>query len=134
MTTADQEAVRLLRDAFPDLVAAYHFGSTSTGTAGPQSDIDLAILTRSRLDPNDRFALQERVASALRQTVDLVDLRAASTVMAMQVVGSGELLYESDAGERGFFEDLTFSQYARLNEERRGVLDRIAREGTVYGR
>jgi len=63
-----------------------------------------------------------------------VDLRAASTVMAMQVVGPGTVLYESDPEERGRFEDLTFSLYARLNEERRGILDRVAREGSVYGR
>lgn len=32
------------------------------------------------------------------------------------------------------FEDLTFGAYARLNEERRGILDRVAAEQAVYGR
>ena len=134
MSSADDRALEVLRESLPDLVAAYRFGSTVSGAARSDSDIDLAFLSRSRLDPADRFDLQERLSTVLRRQVDLVDLRAASTVMAIQVVGAGELLYEGDAVERGRFEDLTFSQYARLNEERRGVLDRIAREGTVHGR
>lgn len=134
VNSAEEETVRILAGAVPDLVAVYRFGSTSSGTAGPESDVDVAILARTRLDPVVRFELQERLASVFRRPVDLVDLRAASTVLAIQIVGAGPPFYESDPAERGRFEDLTFSLYARLNEERRGVLDRIASEGTVYGR
>jgi hypothetical protein len=63
-----------------------------------------------------------------------VDLRAASPVMAIQVIGKGRLLLDNDASARGRFEDLTYGVYARLNEERRGILERVAAEGTVYGR
>jgi hypothetical protein len=63
-----------------------------------------------------------------------VDLSGASPVLAIQVVARGELLYEGDPAARGEYEDLVFSTYARLNEERRGILERIAAEGTVYGR
>jgi hypothetical protein len=66
--------------------------------------------------------------------VDLVDLRAASTVLQMQVVSSGELLFEGNALERQRFEMLVFSSYARLNEERKAILQRIREEGRVYGR
>ncbi len=130
----DRQAVEVLKEAVPDLVAVYCFGSTSSGTAGPDSDVDLAVLAHARLDAQARSELQDRLASVFRRPVDLVDLRAASTVMAMQVVGAGTVLCESDPAERARFEDLTFSLYARLNEERRGILDRVAREGAVYGR
>jgi hypothetical protein len=66
--------------------------------------------------------------------IDLVDLSVASPVLAIQVVARGELLHEGDPAARGAYEDLVFSAYARLNEERRGILDRIAAEGSVYGR
>ncbi len=134
MTAADRESLEVLKLAVPDLVAVYRFGSTSDGSEGPESDVDLAVLGPGRLDPVARFDLQERLASVFRRSVDLVDLRAASTVMAMQVIGAGTLLYESDPAARGRFEDLTYTLYARLNEQRRGILDRIAREGAVYGR
>lgn len=134
MSPTDRQALEIMREAVPDIVAVYRFGSTASGTAGPESDVDLAVLARTRLDANARFELQNRLTSVFRRPVDLVDLRAASTVMAMQVVGAGTVLYENDPAERGRFEDLTFSLYARLNEERRGILDRVAREGTVYDR
>ena len=134
MSGSDEEAVRLIAAEVPDLAAVYRFGSTSTGQEGPESDVDFAILAGKRLEPTVRIDLQESLASALGRSVDLVDLRAASTVMAMQAIGRGRLLYEGDTAERGRFEDLTYSLYARLNEERRGVLDRVAREGSVYGR
>ena len=133
MNSAEEEAVRILAGAVPDLVAVYRFGSTNAGMAGPESDVDLAVLARTRLEPVTRFELQGRLASVFRRPVDLVDLRTASTVLAIQVVAAGPPFYETSPTERGQFEDLTFSLYARLNEERRGVLDRVAREGSVYG-
>ncbi|MBA2353777.1 MAG: nucleotidyltransferase domain-containing protein [Acidobacteria bacterium] len=129
----DALAVGLLRAGIPGLVAAYRFGSSAAGTGRPGSDVDLAILTDHRLEPVARFKLQEQLASALHTDVDLVDLRAASTVMASQVVTTGILLYERDAPARHVFENFVYGRYARLNEERRGILERIAQEGTVYG-
>lgn len=130
----DAAAVRLLREALPDLVAAYRFGSSVGEAEHRESDLDFAFLAERGLDPLARFDLQERIASAVRRSVDLVDLRAASTVMAMQVVSTGRLIFQSDPARRGRFEDLTYARYARLNEERRGILERIAHEGTVHGR
>jgi hypothetical protein len=74
------------------------------------------------------------LASVLKREVDLIDLRSASTVMAIQVISTGRLLYDADASVRGGFEDFTYSSYARLNEERREILTRVRVEGTVYGR
>ncbi len=136
MTTErdDQAAVAAIRSAVPDLIAIYRFGSSVDGVRGPESDVDLALLAHTALEPMARFELQERLASALHQAVDLVDLRGASPVMAIQVIGKGRLLLDADASARGRFEDLTYSTYARLNEERRGILERVAAEGSVYGR
>ena len=130
----DRVAVAAIRSAVPDLVAVYRFGSSVSGERSPGSDVDLAVLATTPIDPLLRFDLQERLASAFGQSVDLVDLRAASPVMAIQVIGRGRLLLDNDAQARGRFEDLTYSLYARLNEERRGILERVAAEGTVYGR
>lgn len=127
-------AVATIRAAVPGVQAIYRFGSTAAGTDNPGSDLDLAVLGPHPLDPVVRFDLQEQLASVVRRSVDLVDLRAASPVMAMQVLAAGELLHESDPESRGLFEDRAYGTYARLNEERRGILERVAAEGTVYGR
>jgi predicted nucleotidyltransferase len=126
--------VECLRRVFDDLVAVYRFGSTAQGTATSASDADIAVLAEKRIAPERRFDIQEDLAAEIGRDVDLVDLSSASTVMAIQVITKGNLIYEGDSDARGRFEDLTFGAYARLNEERRGILERVASEGTVYGR
>lgn len=128
------QIVSLIRATVPDVIAVYGFGSMARGQATAGSDVDLAVLAPARLTPEARWALQEQLAETLRQAVDLVDLRQASTVMASQVVTTGQLLFDADEAGRGAFEDLVYSTYARLNEERRAILERVAAEGTVYGR
>jgi predicted nucleotidyltransferase len=129
----DRVIVDCLRDTVGDVVAVYRFGSTAHGTATRTSDTDVGLLARERLSAARRFDLQEQMAVRLGQDVDLVDLATASPVMAVQVVARGRLLYDGDSTARGLFEDRTLNAYARLNEERRGILERVASEGTVYG-
>ena len=123
-----------LREALGDSVVAYRFGSTAGDFSRADSDVDIAVLATSRLEPLRRYELQERLASSLRRSVDLVDLRSASTILAMQVVANGRVVHDGDPDARGRFEDLVFTTYARLADERRPILDRIAEEGTVLGR
>lgn len=115
-----------------DLVALYRFGSRAAGEAHPRSDLDLALLA-APLDPMERFELQERIARQLAIDVDLVDLRRASTVLLVQVIDRGEVLIDASPIEREHFEARALSDYARLQEERRGILDDIRDRGSVYG-
>ena len=133
-TGEDALIVETIRAAVPAAHAVYRFGSSVTGASRPDSDIDIGLLADGPLEPHARFALQESLAIALRRSVDLVDLRSASTVMASQVVTTGVVIHDGAPQLRGAFEDHVFSAYARLNEERRGILQRVAAEGTVYGR
>jgi predicted nucleotidyltransferase len=131
---ADAAAVALLGERVPGLLAVYRFGSTASGVPHATSDVDLAVLAERALPSELRFELAGELATVYRRAVDLVDLRRATTVLALQVITRGQLLAELDPRARGAFEDLTFSAYVRLNEERRGILERIAAEGTIHGR
>lgn len=130
----DSTAVGGIRAAIPAVLAVYRFGSSATGTEHRGSDIDLAFLPPAPIDPVRRYDLQQELSAALKREVDLVDLRIASPVLAIQVISTGRLLHDGDPAARGAFEDLVYSTYARLNEERRAILERVAAEGTVYGR
>jgi predicted nucleotidyltransferase len=120
--------------ARPDLEALYRFGSTVEDAVLSAGDVDLALLCPRRLGGEERHELEQRFAERLGLDVDLVDLRTASPVLAMQVVSKGHLLVDANPGARGEFEDLVYSRYARLNEERRAILERVSSEGSVYGR
>lgn len=122
-----------MKEAVPDVIAIYQFGSTVDGTEHAQSDLDLALLASSSLPNLDRWALQEDLAAELRRDVDLVDLRAASTVMQAQVLDTGTVLVETDRTARQQFEMRVCSAYALLNEERAEILEDVQTRGRVYG-
>jgi hypothetical protein len=69
------------------------------------------------------------LATRLHRDVDLIDLRAASTVMRMQVLSIGTCLATFDDLARRTFEMYTYADYARLNEERRDILKGITARG-----
>lgn len=121
-----------LADALPGVEAVYAFGSAAHGEATPESDLDLAVLTDQPLDPVVRFDLQERLAARAGRDVDLVDLRAASTVMQAQVVSTGRVVLDRDPAARAHFETVVYAAYALLNEERAGILADIAARGRVH--
>ena len=117
----------------PDVFAVYVFGSAVQGGTHAASDLDLAVVMPHPLDAVERFDVQEAVAAAIGRDVDLVDLGSASTVMQMQVVSTGRVVLERDAGARAAFETVVYASYALLNEERAGILADVAARGRVYG-
>lgn len=129
----DAQIAAFLRDAMPGLIAVYRFGSTAGGQTHAESDVDIAFLAAVPVEAVARFERQEQLAARLQRDVDLVDLSRASTVMRMQVISTGSLLAAFDPAAQERFEDLTYSAYARLNEERREILEQIRREGRVHG-
>lgn len=129
----DHALIEYLNKSVPGLITLYRFGSHAKGTARPDSDVDLAVLARDPIPAMRRFELTQDLAIQLHREVDLVDLRSASTVMRMQVISTGTCLNAPDESARLEFEMYAYSDYARLNEERRDILKRIAESGVVYG-
>jgi len=129
----DHALIEHIRKSVPSLIALYRFGSQAKGTARPDSDIDLAILARDPIPNIRRFEIAQELAAQLHLDVDLVDLRTASTVMRMQVLSTGTCLDAPDEPAHREFEMYAYSDYARLNEERREIVKGITERGVVYG-
>lgn len=125
--------LRCLQTTIPSLSAAYLFGSWAQGTARPESDIDLAILADDPPDPVGLWTLAGELADVAGCPVDLLDLRAASTVMQYQIITTGERLWARDA-QAALYESFILSEKTALDEARAGLLDDIGREGRIYGR
>lgn len=121
-----------LQQRFPGLLAAYLFGSHATGHAGPDSDVDLAVLLPGKADVLTLWQAGETLAQMLNRDVDLVDLRAASTVMQHQIITTGRRFWAADA-QAALYESFILSEKTALDEARAGVLADIARTGTVHG-
>lgn len=127
-----EKVIQLMREAVPELLAVYRFGSQAQGAARSESDVDLAFLALRAVSPKAGLALREELSLLLSRDVDLIDLRVASTVLRMQVISTGQCLFSADDRKREQFETMVYSSYARLNEERREILNDIRARGRVY--
>lgn len=126
------EIVNLLSRAFPAAQGIYLYGSTSAGTAGPTSDVDLAVLSPEKIPDTKRFEIAQSLAVKIKREVDLVDLRQAPTVFQFQVVTSGNLLKAPDPAACDRFEDLVYRSYTKLNEERAAILKDVQSRGRIF--
>lgn len=124
--------IQAVREALPDSLALYAFGSRVHGTAGSHSDLDLAVLVGGYADPIRLWELSGELADVAGCEVDLLDLRAASTVMQYQVLSTGERLWARDH-QAGLFESFVLSEKTALDQARAGLLSDIEREGKIHG-
>ena len=128
----DGAVVRMLRAAWPGLLAIYAFGSRIQNTANPESDLDLAVLVPTYVPPLQLWELASQLSEVVGCPVDLLDFRATSTVMQHQVLTQGIRLYASGS-DAGLFECFVLSEKTALDAARAGVLGDIALQGKVYG-
>jgi len=108
-----RDAARILEERF-GLDTLWLFGSAASGAARPDSDLDIAVLLRSRPSVQDLLAARESLGSALGRDVDLVDLEQASPILAMQVIRHGSILHESAPGHRVLFAAGLVARYEDL--------------------
>lgn len=128
-----QPMIDLLRRQLPGLMAAYAFGSRLQGVADADSDLDMAVLVEGYADPLRLFTLAGSLSDLAACPVDLLDLRAASTVMQYQVITTGRCLWARDT-QAALYETFILSEKTALDEARAGLLADIQKTGSVYGR
>lgn len=127
-----ENIIRILPERICGLLAIYAFGSRIQGTARPHSDLDLAVLVAGYADPLVLWALAGELADVAGCAVDLLDLRAASTVMQYQIITKGLRWWACDA-QAALFEAAVLSEKTALDTARAGVLADIQFKGTIYG-
>lgn len=133
MNLSQTEIVDTLRAAFPEALGVYGFGSRIRGDATPDSDLDLAIFVPGYADPLRLFAVAGQLAEQVGCEVDLVDLRAASTVLQYQIITQGERWWHADS-QAPIYEAFILSEKTALDAARADLMEDIAKRGRVYGR
>ena len=109
------------------------FGSYANGTTHKESDIDLAFFKKEQnLSSYEVFMVAQELADILKMDVDLVDLHHASTVFQAQIFSTGKVIFSNDENLRMNMEMRALSMYAKLNEERKSILENVAESGTIY--
>lgn len=125
--------MRHLQTRVPDLLAIYVFGSRASNDARDDSDLDMAVLVAGFADPVLLWDVSGDLANMLGCSVDLIDLRAATTVMQHQVITQGRCLWAMDI-RAPLFEAAMLSEKTELDDARAGLIRDIETRGSVYGR
>lgn len=121
---------------YPEAQAIYLFGSYGTEHEWPNSDVDIALLLppeqSKRVGHLMMSQLHGELETLLGRRVDLLDLRALSTVFQKEIIMADRRIYTGDEYAADEFEMLTLSYYQKLNEERAGILEEGLRSGRFY--
>ena len=131
-----ESLIALLQQNLPGLLAVYAFGSRIQNqgqSASTDSDLDLAVLLEGYGEPVTLFNLSGSLADIAGCPVDLLDLRAASTVMQYQILTLGTAWWRKDV-RAGLYEAAMLSEKMALDEARAGLIRDVTQRGSVYGR
>lgn len=106
----DRAAERLAHD--PRVLAVWAFGSQAMGTAGPSSDVDVAVLLDRTLDLTEELRLRSALVDALRRDdIDLVVLNQAPPLLRYEVLAHGSLLFARHPEPVQEFEERALREY-----------------------
>ena len=84
-----------LLDVFGNkLEVSYLFGSHAAGRATDGSDLDLAVLTNEPMTREEVWQIAQKLAIRLGTEVDLINLMDCNTVLSMQIIEEGKLLFD----------------------------------------
>lgn len=116
-------ARRLQRE--PDVLAAYLFGSAARGTAGPLSDLDIAVLLSDGADTAGRqLDLIAGIGETARsESVDVVILNDAPVMLAYRVLRDGRLIFCRDETARTAHWARTVDRYLDMEPLRRTMAE-----------
>ena len=108
-TDRKQLADCLARD--PNVLAAWHFGSTVEKSIRPGADIDIGVLFVRMPTLDELAVLRSALQDALSfDQIDLVVLNDASPILRFEAI-SGRPVYTSDLEARATFASLTAREY-----------------------
>ena len=106
--------IRSLKDVFqryPAIQAVYVFGSTGSGKMHSESDLDLAIVSRSMPLKENKLQLLTELASLGFCNADLVFLDTGDIVLKYEAVRQNRLIYSVQDFDRGSMYSKVIRQY-----------------------
>ena len=123
MASADTDLLERVGKLLEAARFAFVFGSFGTPDFRDQSDVDLAVDFGRSLESDERFDLASRLAETAGRPVDLVDLRNADPIIAMQVLKTGRPFLVHDRFALDVFRMTAPSLYFDWKISRRPVED-----------
>jgi len=106
-----QQTIQPVLATFPDVQAAFLFGSHATGRARPDSDVDLGLAGPPERLEAQRLDLLTELTRAGLERIDLVLLDRADPALQFEAVRHNCLLYARPDFQRGTYFSRVVREY-----------------------
>lgn len=113
---------KIIEELNPQLI--YLFGSYAKNKENDESDIDIAVFCKEKIDPVKLFNLQLSLGQLVNRDVDLIDMADIDIPFKIEIISAHYPLFELSSELRYEFEMNTISQYGRFNEEREIIFEK----------
>ncbi len=111
------------------------FGSYARGTQNSESDIDIAIKPKNKIDKKTIFIISNKLADELNREIDLINLNdELSDSFRYEILITGKTLYCEDTFKFEMYKLDMYKEYLELNESRQMIINRIKNGGDIYGK
>lgn len=88
------------------------FGSNAQECSRKESDIDIAVSTKEKLDYTHEFLLQKELSKLLRESdIDLVQVSQASPLLMFNIAFKSQMLHEETKHSFAYFQMYAFKRY-----------------------
>lgn len=111
------------------------FGSYARGTQNAESDIDIAIKPKNKIDKKTLYKISIEISEELKKDIDLINLDdEISDAFRYEILITGKKIYCEDEFKFEMYKLDMYREYLELNESRQMIINRIKNGGDIYGK
>lgn len=129
----EEKIVKILLNNL-DCEAIVLFGSYARGTQNAESDIDIAIKIKEKLDKKEIYILSNLLADELNKEIDLINLDEIGDTFRYEILINGKTLYCKDELQFELYKLDMYREFLDLNESRQEIINKIKKGGDIYGK
>ena len=110
------------------------FGSFARGTQTAESDIDIAVKIKKKIDKKEIFKLSNELADLTGREIDLIDLDNIGDTFRYEILVNGKTLFCEDEFKFELYKLDMYREFLDLNESRQAIVENIKNGGNIYGK
>lgn len=109
-----------------DCEAIVLFGSYARGTQNKESDIDIAIKPKGKMEQRQLFEISNSLEDNLKKDIDLVNLDTIENDgFKYEILINGTVIYCENSYQFDLYKLDAFREYLELNESRKMIIDEM---------
>ena len=110
------------------------FGSFARGTQTAESDIDIAVKVKEKIDKKEIFKLSNELADLTGREIDLIDLDNIGDTFRYEILVNKKTLFCEDEFKFELYKLDMYREFLDLNESRQAIVENIKNGGNIYGK